>query len=398
MNAPICGDLTVSGGKSSCSAAFCILCIATRASPLPWLSWPVPWVARRVSAGSLRRSETIWRFLAAVLGCVLLAAPTLALAQTPETASLISEAESLSAAGRFDSAIATYRRAEAVADPDDAAGAERLYDGLGMTLVFAGRPDGAEVAFRRLIDALERQGLADTPAFTSALTMLGYALSEQGRFYQADPVLRAILARTRADDQATPSEVANALNNLAANLDDLGQHEEARSLFGESIAVLVGKPNVEFMLAAMLLNMGAARQDMGDVAESFPFFEASVPTARARMRDRPAAMVEPVSRLAQATAAIGNVEAAEALHREARTLANDLAPNNQDRIRAEVAYAAFLIDQGRIDEATLLIAPLSDRLRASLYEETALTQRGSRLFASAHATHVRALWDAAPAP
>ncbi len=116
------------------------------------------------------------------------------------------------------------------------------------------------------------------------------------------------------------------------------------------------------------------------------------------MRDRPAAMVEPVSRLAQATAAIGNVEAAEALHREARTLADDLAPNNQDRIRAEVAYAAFLIDQGRIDEATLLIAPLSDRLRASLYEETALTQRGSRLFASAHTTHVRALWDTAPAP
>jgi tetratricopeptide (TPR) repeat protein len=191
-------------------------------------------------------------------------------------------ADTFTQSGRYDEAIATFRRALQIR-PDDPYG---LND-LGNVLVLTGRVEEAIPKLERAIavkpdladahsnlgnavrtlgrseDAIRhfRRALELNPAHTGALNNLGAELAQLGRPLEAVPLFEKALQLEPAD--------APAHDNLAGALREIGRFELALAQHAEALRL---KP--EF--AEAHANLGRTLVVMGRPAEALPHFERAL--------------------------------------------------------------------------------------------------------------------------
>jgi tetratricopeptide (TPR) repeat protein len=145
----------------------------------------------------------------------------------------------LSFLGRLDEAIACYDRGLRVR-PDDA----DLHNNLGHALWQLGRWSEAEASCRR--------ALAQRPQFAEAHNNLGIALQRQGRLEEAEACFRQALW-LRPD-------LADASQNLAMLLHERRQLDEAAGWYRRAIDLRPDFPEAQHGLAAVLIERGELDQ------------------------------------------------------------------------------------------------------------------------------------------
>jgi protein O-GlcNAc transferase len=120
---------------------------------------------------------------------------------------------------------------------------------LGNTLVGLGLPIDAAECFRR--------ALVIDPDYAEALNNLAYALRELGQFAEAEPLCRRSLQRK--------PDCAEAHNNLGAILKQLWRTREAAASFRHALQIRPDYPDA-------LVNLGSALREMGTASEAAECF------------------------------------------------------------------------------------------------------------------------------
>jgi tetratricopeptide (TPR) repeat protein len=154
--------------------------------------------------------------------------------------------------------------------------AERLNE-QAWQLYQEGRYADAEPLVKREL-AIEEKGLGpDHPNVAVALNFLAVLYREQGRYTEAEPLYKRSLAiREKALGPDHP-DVAVALNNLGSLYQDQGRYADAEPLLKRSLAIKEKRlgadhPNV----ASTLDNLGSLYQDQGRYADAEPLFRRSL--------------------------------------------------------------------------------------------------------------------------
>jgi tetratricopeptide (TPR) repeat protein len=188
----------------------------------------------------------------------------------------------LAGQGRFEEAIAAYRKAIEI-KPDHA----EAYFTLGNIFLHLGRPDEAIMNYRRTLEI--------TPGFAQAHSNLGAALLGTGR--DAEAIESLTTALERAPDLAEAHtnlgialrnvgrtgeavgsfqkalelepEVAETHNNLGAAMEELGRLDEAIGSYGTAIRI---KP----AYAEAHYNLGNALAESGDHRKAIESYRAAI--------------------------------------------------------------------------------------------------------------------------
>jgi tetratricopeptide (TPR) repeat protein len=251
-------------------------------------------------------------------------------------------ADSYAQAGRYDEAIATFRRALELR-PTDADG----WNDLGNVLALVGRAEEALAHFER---ALELK-----PDFAEAYSNYGHALQSVGR---SDDALR----QYRRALELKPNH-PGALNNLGAELAQRGEAAEAREVLERAVRVRPGDAASHDNLASVLRQLGrwdealashreairlqpdfaAAHANLGRTlvqagrpGEALPHFERA-------LQLKPA-LASASGHYAAALAAVGRVD--EALSQLERAVA--MSPSSAE---AQLNLGVALAQAGRTEEA-----------------------------------------------
>jgi tetratricopeptide (TPR) repeat protein len=243
-------------------------------------------------------------------------------------------ADTLTRAGRYDEAMATFKRALEIrpTDPDG-------WNDLGNVLVLVGRSEEALRHFERALtlkpdfadahsnygNALRSLGRSEEaiahyqraleikPNHPGALNNLGAELAQTGRAGEALPLFQRAL-RLTPDDAALHDNLAGALRELRRFDEALSHHREALRL----------QPN----FAEGHANLGRTLATLGRVAEAIPEFEKALKlkphlvSARSAYANTLAALGRPADALAQFERAVELAPAsAEAHHNLGAALA-----------------------------------------------------------------------------
>jgi tetratricopeptide (TPR) repeat protein len=109
---------------------------------------------------------------------------------------------------------------------------------LAEVLRLQGRLDDAAALLRESADVLDAVGAGHTRAATARLVRLAYVLHEAGKFSEAVAVHRRLLQSAENAPEPIPAAVAQAQSGLADALCRVGRHDDARTLYKQSIALL----------------------------------------------------------------------------------------------------------------------------------------------------------------
>ncbi len=197
---------------------------------------------------------------------------------------------------------------------------------LGVTYHSIGLYDPAEAQFRTALERL--QGLAaddeSSAAGARALDMagvtheLGHVLTSQGRYDEAEPLLRDGLAARRALLGDEHADVATSLNHLAKLLHQRGDLAQAEALFRESLAIrrrLFGEQHA--LVASSLHNVGATLRARGEFQAAEQTLRQAVAISRACLGDDHPDVAFSLHGLARVLHDRGDLPAAEVVYREA---------------------------------------------------------------------------------
>jgi tetratricopeptide (TPR) repeat protein len=209
--------------------------------------------------------------------------------------------------------------------PDRPEATALLLEKVGASLASAGIWDAA-------IRLLERAGeirrdVVHDPNWDAigARIFLGEYYVVAGRLRDADAVFERIVSRLRAGPAATPTELGYALENLGCTRRDLGRYAEAEFLLREALANYAAvKPNWQPYLAS-------AHDSLGTLF-----------------------------------LATGDLERAEAEHREAMRLRDAFSPWDMNRVRSSYMLGLVLVRRGKTAEAGPLLQSALGR-RATNY-------------------------------
>ena len=197
------------------------------------------------------------------------------LGQTPTLGVLDDTADAAEGAGRLQQAaqlrgqIVQRLAAEQPRRPDALAGA--LGD-MGHAFYLVDLNVDAEGLYRRALTLA-----ADERLIERLNTGLAFALSDQGRGDEGEPLQRAVLAAIAARDGPESLSAAVAMNDLAKLLAQRGDHARAESLIRDALALFEAAPEgqgewiatLKHSLATTLNAQGRFREALGTASEVY---------------------------------------------------------------------------------------------------------------------------------
>ncbi|HSS49308.1 MAG TPA: tetratricopeptide repeat protein, partial [Thermoanaerobaculia bacterium] len=227
---------------------------------------------------------------------------------------------------------------------------------FGDTLIEAGKIKEAETILRSCL-TVQHKILGDHPDAATTQVSLAVGLQLQGRYTEAEPLQREVLALARSHYGPTHWRVAEALCNLAADLTGQSRRAEAIPLYEEALEIrrrTVGEKHWQ-VAQVLLLLAELNRHDknyskaLGLAHQSYDVFVAGEgpdhPYTAHALREIGLGYLD------QGRAA----EAEPFLRRCLEIRQKKLEPRHPDLAKAQVSLARCLIAQGRDDEAAVLL-------------------------------------------
>lgn len=222
----------------------------------------------------------------------------------------------------------------------------------------AERFDEAKAVYAEALRVAEAQGAQGGPSRQTALAGIGTTHLAAGQTADAVPWMEASLALAREVYGDDSSHVANAHNELANALHDLGRLAEAEGHYRASLAMEARSSGVDSLSYAIRLNnLAALLEDRGDFADAEPLARRSLAIREAtlpaddlmvlRGRANVARLLTRLRRLDDAAALLGPVLA----HHRARS-----PEENTERVRTELAQVEWLTAAGRLADAESALA------------------------------------------
>jgi eukaryotic-like serine/threonine-protein kinase len=233
----------------------------------------------------------------------------------------------------------------------------RLYAQLGLY-------DRAVEVLRKSVAVERRRGDAH-PDLAAALRDLGRALAGGGRFAEAEPVFREVLAIAERLYPADHSEVAVSLNNYALVEHDLGRYEAAEPLYRRAVELERRGGGEAARYGLTHANWALLLIDLGRYGEAAAACREIRAAREALSPPNPVVVADALEYEAMALQGDGRLAEAEAAARRSLALRERyLRPDDRDLARSRNVLGAVLRDRGDLAAAEpLLRGALADRRR-----------------------------------
>jgi tetratricopeptide (TPR) repeat protein len=238
--------------------------------------------------------------------------------------------------------------------PAQQAALARSLHGLGMTLSNQGRLPEAEQQLRAAL-AIQRRLFGEANGEVGrTLEDLGQVLDQRGDLKAAIPIMQSALAIQRQLHGSEPHpDLAEAINNLAVEYEEEGDHEAAEKLLREGLAMnrrLLGDKHKE--LAAGLSNLAFVLQEKGDLARAEATFEQALAMQRDLFGNVHPDVAMTLNNLAYVYASLGDTRRELDAQRESLAIYRQLFPGDHpDVARVENQLGFFLIEAGQYAQA-----------------------------------------------
>ncbi len=162
------------------------------------------------------------------------------------------------------------------------------------------------------------------PAVAASGTALGKAYLGQGKYADAEPVLRAAVETYRSGfgtHQTHDAALATSLDALATTLQEQGNYDGARPLFEEALAVRRGlDPAVPTAVSESINNLGLLSWLSGDYTAAESLYTQAIAIDREVLGPTHPKLAETIHNLAQAKQLLGQLDSSETLFRESLVL------------------------------------------------------------------------------
>ncbi len=259
----------------------------------------------------------------------------------------------------YDAAEKAYRQAIAIqsARPQDRLSRIELsktLHGLGTLLEQQGRYADADRILRQALK-LQRK-LHPGPDGDIAITLkdLARVMAAGGDLNGAIPVMRKALAMQRTLRGTEPHpDLAEAMNDMALLLEEHGDYDGAEKLFREAIAMkrrLYGDKHPE--IAAGLNNLAAVLQDKGELAAAESAYRQALAMQRELLGEVHPDTANTLNNLAFVQSARGDMQGALATEREALAVYRKLFPYDHPDVASILNRIGFwLTEAGEYPEA-----------------------------------------------
>jgi CHAT domain-containing protein/Tfp pilus assembly protein PilF len=220
-----------------------------------------------------------------------------------------------------------------------------------------GRYADAEFLLKRSLAIREKILGTDHPDVASSLNNLGLLYIRQGQYAQAEPLLKRSLTIDEKVVGPDHPDVATSLNNLAGLYDHQGQYAQAEPLYKRSL-VIRGKalgPNHPDV-AQSLNNLAALYHTQGQHAQAEPLFKRSLEIReKALGRDHPSVATS-LNNLAELYRAQGLYAQAEPLYKRSLTILEKVLGPDHPSVATSLNNLALLYDrQGQYAQAEPLL-------------------------------------------
>ena len=294
-----------------------------------------------------------------------------------------------SEAGDFEGGLVDLRQAVATRDPDDGNPLQQL----ALALDAQGRYDEAAAVLDAAIAAFELQGPAGRAGVAEALNTLGQVRTSQQLYVQAEAIYRRALEVAANDPFET--SVINA--NLGWNLDRQGRYAEAEPLLRQAVIDIRAHEGRETRNTGFTLgNLAGDLQAQGRQAEALPLLRKSYESLARTIGPEHPAIGWTINALAGAVAAAEGPSASEPWFRQGIDLAHRRMPpgHPQATERAE-DFSRVLLKADRPADALDVLRPAGQAAlsRAGGAGETVQSQRAFDRSRSLFRLTVEAAWD-----
>ena len=214
------------------------------------------------------------------------------------------------------------------------------YLNIGTLYYYQGHVDSCVMAMTEALRIYEEQELPNLQVF--ALTNLGIIYSEElNDEEKASQYFRKIID---IEGQVNSKHLVGlALNGLALIEKKKRNYDEAISLFERALAISIANQN-QYDISGIYTNLGAIRQEQGQLAEAKSLYEQSIAIKREIGDNR--GLMTPLMGLADAEIELGNLKNAEKLLSEASELAVTTGNKTEER---EVLAIQIKLNKARGD-------------------------------------------------
>ncbi|MFM2165253.1 MAG: hypothetical protein RL325_1690, partial [Planctomycetota bacterium] len=173
----------------------------------------------------------------------------------------------------------------------------RMMHSLGRAYLGVGSPAEAVGAFERALRDAESASLGgdERGAMLNDLAEALYRLDPEGSAARAEALAREALAAIRGESTVDPRLEANALNQLGGALKHAGRLAEARSAYGEALALrnsILAPDDLDIIITRYNLSLVSALEARAesDLARARPLHERAIAEARASASEAVAAL------------------------------------------------------------------------------------------------------------
>lgn len=139
---------------------------------------------------------------------------------------------------------------------------------MGLEFLYQARYPEAEISFRRSLAAWDQLGMKAGPSRAITAGNLGIVLGGEGRYPEAEPLLRGWVASVEAASGPASLDVARAANALATTDLALGRRDEAETLAVRAQRIFAAHPALEDVARIdNLRTLASIRLEQGRYAE-----------------------------------------------------------------------------------------------------------------------------------
>ncbi|MBL0164516.1 MAG: tetratricopeptide repeat protein [Xanthomonadales bacterium] len=243
---------------------------------------------------------------------------------------------------------------------------------LGLDYRELGRLKEAETSFREVIALWARiHGADDSSDSAAAKVNLGVTLTLQGRYAEAEPVMRSAVDLRAANEppgsltlNISRGELGNLLRLQGDANTALIQIQAAVDAY--ALALQASGEAITPGMISLLTQLAECQLDAGKANEALVSAKAALDRARVLLPASNPRLGSPLFALGRATLALGQLENAELLFREALLVRSGNYPPEDPRIlEVQVGLADALHRRDQDAEASALLSELGPRLAAS---------------------------------